>query len=213
MGDLCVSSGQTMLLIGDSITDCGRRGDAAPLGNGYVAALADLVTAAYPERQIRFINEGIGGNTVLELAARWETDCLAHRPDWLSILIGINDLHRTLDAVHDLPPQTYRDRYAALLERVAAETQARLVLLEPFYMIAEADADPRQKTVLDRLRGYLDVVHELAERFGARLCPTHEMFQAQLRHRPYRTFCAEPVHPNRTGHILIAAELLNTLLA
>ena len=46
MGDLCVQDGQTMVLIGDSITDCGRRApEAAPFGNGYVAFFIDLVNA------------------------------------------------------------------------------------------------------------------------------------------------------------------------
>ena len=213
MSELCIAGGQTMVLIGDSITDCGRRAEAAPLGSGYVALFTDLVMAKYPERQIRFVNTGIGGNTVLDLAERWEADALAHRPDWLAVMIGINDLHRTLDGVFDIPPARFRELYTALLERVRDEASAQLVLLDPFYMITEAEANHRQRTVLDMLPGYLAVVRDLAEQFGARRVRTHEMFQRQLRHRPFRTFCAEPVHPNRTGHVLIAAELLRTLEA
>ena len=96
MGELCVESGQTILFIGDSITDCGRRGDAAPLGNGYVRFFSELVMAYYPERDIRYINTGIGGNRITNLKARWEEDALAHKPDWLSVKIGINDLHSFL---------------------------------------------------------------------------------------------------------------------
>ena len=36
MNDLVFQSGQTVLFIGDSITDCGRRQDQEQLGNGYV---------------------------------------------------------------------------------------------------------------------------------------------------------------------------------
>jgi hypothetical protein len=38
-----VQDGQTVVFIGDSITDCGRRDVAAPLGNGYVKFIADLI--------------------------------------------------------------------------------------------------------------------------------------------------------------------------
>ena len=38
MSDFWVQDGETMLFIGDSITDCGRRAAEAPLGNGYVRA-------------------------------------------------------------------------------------------------------------------------------------------------------------------------------
>jgi lysophospholipase L1-like esterase len=211
MGDLCLANGQTMVLLGDSITDGGRRVEAPPLGSGYVAFFTDLVMAKYPERRLRFLNEGISGNTVLDLTQRWKTDAIAHRPDWLSVLIGINDLHRTLDGLFDLPPDRFRRLYTALLERIRDEVGSRLILLEPFYMITEAEADPRQRTVLGLLPGYLEVVHDLAGAFDARLVRTHQMFQNQLRYRPFRTFCAEPVHPNRTGHLLIAWELLRTL--
>lgn len=40
---------------------------------------------------------GIGGNTILDLAVRWERDVLDRRPDWLSVIIGINDVWRQFD--------------------------------------------------------------------------------------------------------------------
>jgi lysophospholipase L1-like esterase len=211
MPEFCVADGQKMVLIGDSITDCGRRGDAAPLGCGYVAFFTDLVTARHPERNIAFVNRGIGGNTVLELDARWGEDLIAERPDWVSCMVGINDLHRTLNGVHDLPPARYREIYDRLLQQAVDETGANLLLLDPFYMITEAETNDAQATVLGIIPGYIDVVHELAEKFDARLVRTHDMFARQLQHRPFTTFCDEPVHPNRTGHMLIAHELLKTM--
>jgi len=96
MGDFLFKDGQTVVFIGDSITDCGRRGPDAPYGNGYVKLAVDLITAKYPERRITFLNEGIGGNTVEDLRNRWHDDVLRHRPDWVSVMVGINDLHRVL---------------------------------------------------------------------------------------------------------------------
>lgn len=49
MGDFAFKDGQTVVFVGDSITDCGRRGSDAPYGNGYVKR--------YPERRITFLNE------------------------------------------------------------------------------------------------------------------------------------------------------------
>jgi len=80
-------------------------------------------------------------------------------------------------------------------------------------MISEREAGQAQKAVRRLLPGYISVVHELAERFGARLVRIQEMFERQLRHRPFTAFCGEPVHPNRTGHVLIADELFETLHA
>ncbi len=214
MSGFPVQDGQTMVLIGDSITDCGRREPAVgPLGNGYVAFFVDLVTAKHPERRIRFVNKGISGNTVLDLEARWDADVLAERPDWLSVMIGINDLHRTLDGMRHVPPSVYRESYTRILTQVAGRLAPRLVLLEPFYMILERDANDYQRRVLGMLGGYIEVVHDLAEQFGARLVRLQDMFETHLRHRPFTAFCGEPVHPNRTGHMLIAWELLTTMEA
>jgi len=209
-----IQHGQTMVLIGDSITDCGRREPSlGPLGNGYVAFFVDLVAAKYPERAVRFVNKGIGGNTVLDLEARWEADVVAERPDWLAVMIGINDLHRTLDGIFVIPPSVYRERYERILQRAVGALSPELVLLEPFYMILERDANDYQRRVLGVLPGYIEAVHELAGKFGARVVRLQDMFERQLQHRPYTAFCGEPVHPNRTGHLLIAWELLTALEA
>jgi len=92
LAELAVKDGETIVFAGDSITDCGRRGEYAPLGNGYVHMFNCLILAKYPERRIRVVNVGIGGNTVLDLRNRWEDDVLSLEPDWVSVLIGINDL-------------------------------------------------------------------------------------------------------------------------
>ena len=62
--------GTTMLFIGDSITDCGRRGAEAPLGSGYVRTFTELVTSRWPERNVSWINKGISGNRVSDLRER-----------------------------------------------------------------------------------------------------------------------------------------------
>ena len=82
-----------MLFNGDSITDCGRRDRAVPLGDGYVSIFTELATARYPERNIDWVNMGIGGNRTTHLRERWQTDVIDQRPDRLYIKIGINDLN------------------------------------------------------------------------------------------------------------------------
>jgi hypothetical protein len=57
---LKIQSGQTLLFIGDSITDCNRRAAFAPLGNGYVKMFADLAILREPAKKIALIDsEGI----------------------------------------------------------------------------------------------------------------------------------------------------------
>ena len=62
---LKIENGQTMVFIGDSITDAGRRQAAStPMGYGYVRVFTDLQAVREPEKNIRFINRGIGGEVI-----------------------------------------------------------------------------------------------------------------------------------------------------
>jgi lysophospholipase L1-like esterase len=134
---------QKIVLIGDSITDCGRRSEPfAPYGAGYVNFVRALLLARYPELGLEVVNRGIGGNTVRDLAQRWEEDVIAEQPDWLSVKIGINDVWRTMTGrqAEAVPLEEYRATYRALLERTRRETRARLILMEP-YVIAPPVAE------------------------------------------------------------------------
>jgi lysophospholipase L1-like esterase len=214
MGKLCIEGGQKVLFIGDSITDCGRRGDAAPLGNGYVRLFTELAMAYYPERDIEYVNTGIGGNRITNLKSRWEEDALAHEPDWLSIKIGINDLHSYLrDDQNGVSPELYAEIFHELMEKTKERLGCPIVLIEPFYMSRDTSGQTFQSQVLEILPKYLETVHKMSEKYGTKLVRTHDMFQKQLEYRDSSTFCQEPVHPNRIGHLLIAVEVLKTLSA
>lgn len=49
----------------------------------------------------------------------------------------------------------------------------------------------------------------MSEMFDTKIVNLHEIFQKQLRYRDTETFCPEPVHPNTTGHIVIASNLFS----
>ena len=95
--------GDTILFIGDSISDYER---AKPVGEGlfnawgksYVANVGSLLNCMYPELALRITNMGVGGNQVRDLEKRWESDVMDRHPDWVSVLIGINDVWRQFDS-------------------------------------------------------------------------------------------------------------------
>lgn len=88
----------TIVFAGDSITDMGKikpygedGGLGQGLGEGYVHMFSDMMSATYPEIDLRIINSGVGGNTSAQLADRWQKDVLDLRPDFISVCIGVND--------------------------------------------------------------------------------------------------------------------------
>ena len=210
----CLKNAETILFIGDSITDCGRRDDPAGLGSGYVRFFTDLQMIREPEKDVRVLNRGVSGDTVLDLRDRWQQDALAHAPDWLVVKIGINDVHTFLrDDERSVDALMYEDVYRELLQQMREQRPAvNLVLVEPFYICLEQNAAPWQSSVLQILPGYLEVVRRLAGEFSARHVPLHTRFQELLRHQPAERFCPEPVHPNPTGHLVIAEAVYAALV-
>jgi len=76
-----------MLFQGDSVTDCNRnRRSLYDLGNGYVKKLLGMAN------NILLVNRGISGNRTNDLLARWKEDTILVAPDFISILIGINEV-------------------------------------------------------------------------------------------------------------------------
>ena len=81
-----------ILFQGDSITDGGRQRTGSDynhiMGQDYAYMIAAEVGARYPERNLNFVNRGIGGNQESDLAARWQVDTLNLKPNLLSIFVG-----------------------------------------------------------------------------------------------------------------------------
>ncbi len=203
---LALKSGETLLFIGDSITDCGRMGPERPLGNGYVKMFRDLLIAREPAKKITIINKGISGDTVPGLRNRWTDDVLRHKPDWLSIKIGINDLHRALRGTPDaVPPERYAEVYAEIMARTAEVLpKCRILLIDPFYISNDRSPNSWRTQVLAELPKYIATVNKMSRLYRARHVETHAIFQRLLKHYEADTFCGEPVHPNATGHLVIA---------
>lgn len=82
----------TVLFLGDSITDCDRdRQDPHDLGHGFARLVADQLAETFPTAGFIFYNRGIGGNKAADVLARLQEDCLQLAPDVLVFMIGIND--------------------------------------------------------------------------------------------------------------------------
>jgi lysophospholipase L1-like esterase len=196
---------QKLLFIGDSITDCGRRGDHSPYGHGYVRRIQEWLGAVHPELNLSIVNKGISGNTIRDLIARWGEDVTAEQPDWLFIKIGVNDMWRfvtdRLDAA--VPVEEYKRHYQALLDDAQSRTDAQIMLIEPF--LAEPD-------LADGFRGGLDqyrlAVRHLAETNDLPVVKLQDAVDAGLAHQPFDYWTTDRVHPTPIGHTLIAREVL-----
>ena len=78
-----------------------------------------FLDAQYPELAIRVVNKGNSGNTVRDLETRWQDDVLDLSPDWVSIMIGVNDYWHTVafGSKYKGTVESYGTGFIALLER------------------------------------------------------------------------------------------------
>jgi lysophospholipase L1-like esterase len=199
---------QVILFQGDSITDCGRireveneANDNHALGAGYVGRLAGALLSDYPAENLRIFNRGISGNRVVDLYARWKADCVNLRPDWISILIGVNDTWHEFMSRNGVELDRYEMVYRMLLEYTRTRLPAtRLVLCEPFVLPCGV-VTPEWE---DDIRARQEVVRRLAGEFDAVLVPFQQMFDDALKEAPAGFWAGDGVHPTPAGHTRMA---------
>jgi lysophospholipase L1-like esterase len=209
-----LAKGDKLLFIGDSITDCERAKPAeeglfGALGKGYVAIVDACLQSVYPELGIRVVNKGISGNTVRDLKNRWQEDVLDQNPDWLSVMIGINDVWRQFDTPFIKELHVYEEEYKATLNELVLKTKSHvkgLVLMTPFYLEPNEHDSMRKKMDI-----YGSIVRQIAEVHGALYVDTQAAFNRVLQVLYSATLAWDRVHPTHAGHMVLARAFLRAI--
>ena len=194
----------SIVFIGDSITDAGRLEAAyRPFGYGYVHFVAYRLLAKYPEYNLGIINTGISDNTIRDLDYRWKRDCLNHKPDILSVLIGINDVFRQYTGSLNTAVllDEYQLTYKRLLSLVKEKYNCRLILIEPF-MFCDDKTNPAYKSLLQ----YIHAVRALAAEFDAVPVSLQELIDKKIKQVTPGKFSDDMVHPYVWAHAWIAQQ-------
>ena len=205
---ISIEHNETILFIGDSVTDCGRNySDNGSLGSGYAFLAAAEWGRKYPEKKTNFINRGISGNRIIDLGRRWEEDCLRLNPAWVSIYIGINDVWRRYDNHDETPVEQFYEGYRKLIERTNEHTDAQLILVEPFCLPVPED----RKTWREDLDPKIQAIRDLAREFQTRYVPLDGLFASASTQIDPAYWAGDGVHPTAAGHALIAKAWLETV--
>ncbi|MES2307488.1 MAG: SGNH/GDSL hydrolase family protein [Verrucomicrobiota bacterium] len=213
-----LSAHSKFLFIGDSITDTGRdpSGEETPwaatsFGKGYVNLVNAWLLSTFPHSPIRIINQGCSGHTVLDLKNRWQKDVLDHQPDWVAVMIGINDVWRQFDVPLQKNKHVLPDIYEKTLDELLTQTRPQLqglILATPFFIESNKDDSMRK-----RMDEYGAIVKKLAAKHQALFIDTQAAFDAVLQHSHSSSLAWDRIHPTTVGHMVIAKEFLKTIQA
>lgn len=115
---LAPKDGDTVVFLGDSIThQC-----------LYTQYVEDFFYTRYPDRKIRFHNAGVSGDKADDALARFEDDVAAFEPDFVTILLGMND--GQYEPFSEETFTTYRDGMTEIADRID-KLGAQAIALSP----------------------------------------------------------------------------------
>ncbi len=203
---------KTFIILGDSITDCSRnRDDIDSMGMGYPAVVAATIGTQYPQK-FRFINEGISGDRIVDVYSRIKRDILNQKPDYLSILIGVNDVWHELNDENGVAAPKFEKIYSMLIEEIKEELpEIKIFLLEPF-VTPGTGTDKYIDTFRSEIKLRSEAVQRIADKYNLTFIPLQCVFDEAMTKAPASYWTRDGVHPSTEGHGLIANELIKAVL-
>lgn len=202
---------KTFLFQGDSITDAGRddeNEDNFGLGCGYPL----LVSAEIARTQkIRFINRGKSGDRITDVYARMKEDIINLKPDFMSILIGVNDVAHELTMKCGVETEKFEKIYGMLIEEIKeALPDIKIIIMEPFVLKGSA-TEELWSGYESEVKAHGEAAKRIAEKYRLRFVPLQDKFDEACADGDTRYWSVDGVHPTAAGHQIIKEELTKAI--
>ncbi len=200
-----------LLFQGDSITDAARdKNNYHDLGKGYPKYAAEYLKNKFSNIDFEFIDLGINGNQTKDLVERLQNDIIDIKPDIVSILIGINDVWHHADDKSWIPNDIFEDRYRTVLKAIKEQTNAKIMIMEPFLIPVEDKLFFRED-----LAPKIEIIRKLAREYADAYLPTDGLLQSSFICDEPTSYAADGIHPTAKGADYIGklyAEYLSVLI-
>ena len=159
---------------------------------------------------VEVVNAGVNGDITTTAIRRLKRDVLQHKPDYVTIMFGVNDAgyyRPATDSMADTPRVTAAD-FRTNLETIIPAIQeigAEPVLVTPVPMnpsYAQRDFPAYVENGLNYLVDeYSDIIRDLSSLTGLPLIDVHRDFSAGP---DTEKLVPDGIHPNKDGHRFIA---------
>jgi lysophospholipase L1-like esterase len=158
----------------------------------------------YPN-ELTFYNKGVSGDRSVDMYARIKRDFINIRPDYASILIGVNDVwHEISDNPNGVDDAKYYRVYRDFIaEALDALPDCKIMILEPFVLKASG-TEAHYEYFRDEVEKRAASARRIAEQFNLSFIPLQKRFDELTRLAPPSFWLADGVHPTPAGHEIIA---------
>ena len=208
-------NGARLLFQGDSITDMkwgrNQKDRNHYLGHSYVFLLASRLGVDMADANLEFFNRGVSGNKVSDLRKRWQKDAIEMNPDWLTVLIGVNDVSQGRGQPVDL--KKWEQDYRHILNQSRrANPKLKIILMDPFVLrMTRLNSDAQWKYWRGEIDKLGKIVVRLAKDFNAIHIETQKIFDQAANQVSPGNWIWDGVHPLPQGHELIARNWLQAV--
>lgn len=198
---------ETIVFLGDSITDANRLDSDNGLGFGYVNQISN--TLKQKKASWNIINKGVDGFIAERLAIHLERDCIPYEPDYVSILVGINDVGIIMNTARTNDQRIYLLEeclryYHQLLFDLKNETNAKVLTLEPFIF-----PHPQEyANWLPWVNKLSKQIQKLARNYDATFVPLHDELNRLALEAGYPAITVDGIHLTAKGHHLLAEAVM-----
>ncbi len=203
-----------ILFQGDSITDANRNhNDDNYDGCGYATMIEGYLGLKYPQKY-RFYNRGISGHKLADVYSRMQKDIIHLKPDFMSILVGVNDVWHEIDWKNGTPADSYERLYNQMIDEIKERLpETKLMIMEPFVVHGvSTDSNTDDPKRWDKFRSGVDAVaaaaKRVAEGHGVYFMELQSVFDNAEKSAPSNYWTLDGVHPSAAGHELIKNEWL-----
>ncbi len=201
-----------ILFQGDSITDAGRdRSKVDHMGRGYALYVKAELGFECPNKH-QYFNRGISGNRIVDVYARIKADIINLKPDYMSILIGVNDVWHEFDEHNGVDAEKFEKIYSMLIEEIKQELpEIQIVIMEPFCLKATATENTEEypdkwNQFSKEVRKRAEKAKKIAQKYGLSFISLQDKFDEVSKLTENTYWLRDGVHPTAYGHELIKRE-------
>lgn len=226
---------KTILFQGDSITDCSRYRKATDekqdsialwscgrpfkkitaMGEGYPKLVSEELAQKKPGAY-KFYNRGVSGDRIPDVYSRITGDIINLKPDYMSLLVGVNDVWRIFDSGYGTGTVRFEKIYNILIEELKEELpELKIIIMAPFLIPGSASANTAEEPNKSEkfkhgVEEMADITKRLAEKHGCAFIDLQAVFDEALKTMPAVELSGDGVHPTLKGHELIKKAWLKT---